>query len=1046
MRTFLFALTLLIACGSSVQAEDQPPAPLPTDHQQRMALGLDLFKSEVRGVLVGRCLKCHGGESTEGEFDLTTRELLLRGGDTGPAILIGKAQQSRLVQMLSGKIEPQMPDDGAPLSATAQAAVARWIDLGAPYDRSLAPVADDPLAWTRRRIEPAQRKFWSFQPLAATTPPQGEGVDPDATEIDRYLQASLHAQQLAMNPPADRRTLIRRAYLDLIGWPPTPAEVDAFVADDDPAAFSQLLDRLLASPHYGERWARHWLDVSRFAESHGFEQDYDREFAFHFRDFVIRAFNQDMPFDQFAQWQIAGDELAPQEPLAMMATGFLGAGVFPTQITKNEVERTRYDALDDMAATTGVAFLGLTVGCARCHDHKFDPIPQADYYRFMATFTTAVRSNQKIDLDPAATAQEKAAFDQEHAPLLAALKAYEEEQLPARLAAWEQSEKATFQPDWLLATPVAFESTGGAELKLQADQSLLASGKNPDFDTYIVTIETSLEQIAGIRIEALADPSLPAGGPGRAKNGNIALSDLKATVTPLQGEGKPVALKLSNPKATFEQPRLEVAHTIDNNPKSAWAVDPQFGKDHAAVYQTTDSPVLPGGMRVTLTLHFANNKQHQIGRLRLSVAPRLPEPFVATTGGVSADILAALETPELTRTPAQRQTLLAWFAPQDPTWQKLQAAVQQHAARAPTGHTTTVMVVSEGVTPIRHHTQGADFFPETYFLHRGDTDQKATIAEQGFLQVLTDTEKTASDWQVSPPADVATSYRRTALAHWMTDTEAGAGQQLARVLVNRLWQHHFGRGIVATPNDFGYQGARPTHPELLDFLAARLIASGWRLKTLHKEMMLTAAWRQSSEFHATAAEQDPENALLWRFAPRRLEAEAIRDSQLQVGGLLDPTLYGPGTLDEDQKRRSIYFRIKRSKLIPSMQLFDSPEPLVSVGQRPATTIAPQALHFMNSDQARQCAIGLANRAQQASSGKQGADPDEVKPASGPPIEQAYRLALGRRPDAEELAAAVAFVEAQTASHEQAQQTNASQIALADFCQVLLSLNEFVYLE
>jgi uncharacterized protein DUF1553 len=346
-----------------------------------------------------------------------------------------------------------------------------------------------------------------------------------------------------------------------------------------------------------------------------------------------------------------------------------------------------------------------------------------------------------------------------------------------------------------------------------------------------------------------------------------------------------------------------------------------------------------------------------------------------------------------------------------------------------------IMVCSEGVTPIRHHTQGADFFPETCFLKRGDCDQKMGVAQQGFLQVLMAAPEREKHWQVAPPEGCTTSYRRRSLANWITDTEYGAGQLLARVIVNRLWQHHFGRGIVATPNDFGVQGARPTHPELLDWLAGELIREGWRLKPIHKLIMTSATYMQSGQFDAADARIDPENIWLWRRAPQRLEAEVIRDSLLAVSGTLDPTMFGPGTLDEGHTRRSIYFMIKRSKLVPMMQLFDQPEPLVSVGGRPSTTIAPQALAFLNSPHIRGYAHNFARRLLPA---------DKKSPADA--VKQGYQAAIGREPDEEELSAAVEFVAAQQQSYAAAGKTDARELALADFCQVLFGLNEFVYVE
>ena len=721
-----------------------------------MAAGLLLYKQQVRQLLTDNCVSCHGGDATEGNFSVASRALLLRGGDSGPAVLPGKATSSLLMRLVEHADEPAMPQDASKLPDADIAALRRWIELGAAYDGPLIDTAAPAELWTNRTVPESAREFWSMQPLADATPPALE----DAwirNDIDRFVLAKLRAAGVEPNAPADRVILARRLNLDLLGVPPTPQEVASFMADAAPDAVATRADRLLADQRFGERWARHWLDVARFAESHGFEQDYDRPFAYHYRDFVIRAFNDDLPFDDFVKWQLAGDEIAPGEALPLMATGFLAAGVFPTQITANEVERTRYDALDDMAATTGVAFLGLTIGCARCHDHKFDPIPQADYYRFVSTFTTTVRGNVPVTV------------------------------------------------------PVEAASAG---------------------------------------------------------------------------------------------------------------------------------PV---------------------------VAPRAE----------------------------------------------------------------TVMIASEGIAAIRHHTQGGDFLPETHYLRRGDSDQKEAVAPAGFLQVLTRHPDGAAHWTHTPPTGSHTSGRRTALADWMTDTRDGPGHLVARVIVNRLWQHHFGTGLVATPNDFGAQGSPPSHPELLDWLAARLIAGGWRLKPIHHLILTSATYGQGSDWHATAAAVDPGNRLLWRFAPRRLEAEALRDAMLSVSGRLDSQMYGPGSLDESTTRRSIYFTIKRSRLIPVLTIFDVPEPNTSIGNRPSTVVAPQALHLLNNPQVRACAMALADRVTQEA-------PEAL-------IQQAYRLTLSRPPSSDERAVAEDFLAQQTASYSAAGQADAAHLALADICQVLLASNEFAYL-
>src|SRR5947208_897022 len=385
------------------------------DHAAKMARGLEVFKKHVQPIFVKSCVRCHGGKKTEGELDLTEREGLLRGGGRGPAILAGNANDSLLYKLITHTRDPHMPRSGNKLSEAAIAQIALWIDLGAPYDQPLiVKKQTDDKAWTRKTVSEEDRQFWSFQPLRGLTLPAPGALKNEAwcrTPIDRFILAKMQAAGIKPNPPVGKERLIRRVYFDLIGLPASSEEVGAFVNDPAPDAYERLVERLLDSKHFGERWARHWLDLARFAESHGFEHDYDRPSAYHYRDFVIQAFNLDLPFDTFVKWQIAGDELAPNNPLALKATGFLAAGVHSTQITQREVEKHRYDELDDMVATLGTSMLGLTVGCARCHDHKFDPIPQRDYYRLLSAFTTTVRSEIELPVDAEEFRKAKTVFD-----------------------------------------------------------------------------------------------------------------------------------------------------------------------------------------------------------------------------------------------------------------------------------------------------------------------------------------------------------------------------------------------------------------------------------------------------------------------------------------------------------------------------------------------------------------------------------------------------------------------------------------------------------
>jgi len=1017
----LLPVGLLIALVAPAPGSPQEKAkPVDPDHAAKMAKGTELFKSSVRGILQAKCVKCHSGERIEGELDMGTRESLLKGGGRGTAVMPGDHNKSLLYQMTAHLKEPHMPYERAKLADADIQKIAAWIDLGAPFDR---PFVDrDEAAWTRKVIAPDGKKHWAYLPLREVKNPKTDVPNP----IDGFLLNRLEMAGIKPNPPTDKRTLIRRVYLDLIGLPPAPEQVDAFLKDNSPQAFEKVVDQLLASPHYGEKWARHWLDLARFAESHGFEHDYDRPTAYHYRDFVIKALNQDMPFDRFAKWQLAGDEFAPKDPLAMMATGYLAAGVHSTQITKNEVEKHRYDELDDMLGNIGTTFLGLTVGCARCHDHKYDAIPSRDYYRMLSAFTTTVRSEVELDLDAEGYKKAKAAFDAEHKAFADAVTQYEKDVLPDRFAAWEQARgDKPLAFAWILPEVIQTKSAGGSTFANQPDGSILVGGKNPTTETISLQVATDLTGIRSLRIEALSVPSLVKGGPGRAANGNFALSDLKVAARPKDKKGpRGVEVKLKNPRATFEQKGFAVAGAIDaDTVTSAWAIDPQFGKDHAAAFTFAEPVGFPGGTVITVTLLFNTNTGHGIGRPRIALSTGENAPLAGDP--VSAPTRTALATPAEQRTPEQTRAAIRWFAPQDAEYRKLHAAERDHFAKSPKPNIVKVLVSSEGLPPVKLHTQGDDFLKETHFLRRGDPAQKDAVASVSFLQVLMPEPEAQSKWLTPPPAGSRTTFKRAALANWLTDTEKGAGHLVARVIVNRLWREHFGRGIVATVSDFGIRGEPPTHPELLDYLADELIRGGWKLKPIHKLIATSAAYRQSSTRDEAKAKLDPDNALVWRPPVRRLSAEVIRDSILAVGGKLNTQMYGPGTLSEESPRRSIYFTMKRSKLIPALVVFDAPDGTVGVGDRPSTTIAPQALLLMNNPQVRGAAHGFARRLL-----------GDGKIADEEAVRRAYVMALCREPTPAELADGIAFVKDQPDR----------QTALADLCQVLFCLNEFLYAE
>ena len=1059
MASFRFAkgvlFSALVVCSlvPVAEAQSQPQSQLESrvksqpeakDSQESLAF----FESKIRPVLVEQCYSCHSQEAAtkgklKGGLYLDSRDGMLRGGDTGPALSSEHSEESLILKALRYE-EYEMPPSGK-LSANIIEDFERWVAQGAVDPRRAA----EPIKQKGMDLE-SGRKFWSLQPLGSIRPASG------AHPVDAFIRAAQEAKDLAPSEMADPRVLVRRAWFDLLGIPPTPEELQEAIASlgvpegqkgtVSKAAWSALIDRLLERPEYGERWARHWMDIARFAESFGYEQDYARPNAYHYRDFLIRAFNQDMPFDQMVRWQIAGDELAPENPLAWMATGFLGAGAFPTQLTEREFESTRYNELDDMTATTSVAFLGLSIGCARCHDHKFDPISSEDYYRFAASFTAAIRSEKTLDLDPEANEKIAAEHKLKLEALRRELMAYEAEHLPLELAKFVSqrgNDPAKSLNDPWRNLRGEIQSSTASQFKLQTDGSYLAIGDAPNQDKITFTAALPAGQWTALRIEALADPTLPRQGPGRADNGNFALGNL--TVEHLAKDQEPTKLVLEQPQATHQQnaDSLSIAASIDADLVSGWAIDGQIGKSQAAVFRIANaiSTVESDRLRMTLLFHHPNAK-HAMGRMRFSIS-KAPSPPIEVGGDAPpADVLEAIAqiaeklpmTKELPSSDAWK-TALAWYKSVDPQWSQLNSKLTKLQADGPAFRRTNVLVTTEGEPHVPHHADGRGyphFYPETHLLRRGDVDQKVSVVSPGFPKVfLKDPNAPAElSWTDSTKSNSKSSYRRAALANWLTDTTDGTGALVARVIVNRLWQHHFGRGLVATPNDFGSTGQKPTHPELLDWMAQELIDQGWKLKALHRQLMTSETYMQTNRMpDDPRLKSDPDNLLWWHRPPRRLEAESIRDSMLVVSGLLDRTMYGPGTLDPNMKRRSIYFFIKRSQLVPMMMLFDWPEHLVSIGQRQTTTIAPQALAFMNNPIARAAAEALANQLSDVQR-----------------IDEVFLKVLSRLPTDAERQAAFRFIAQAQKTRQEQNVSQPEKMAIADFCQILLCANEFIYVD
>ncbi len=988
--------------------------------------GVRFFEQKIRPVLVEHCYGCHSVEAQsqkklQGGLFLDSAAGVAAGGETGPALIKGNAAESLLLKAMKYD-GMEMPPTGR-LSDEVIADFAKWIDSGAPDPRE----GNAPVKLKREINLEEGKQWWSFQPLKDVPLP-----DPHKP-IDGFIRQAQEANGLKPNHSAAKEKLIRRAYFDLIGLPPAPEQVMAFVADSSSNAFEKVVDELLAKPAYGERWARHWLDTARFAESGGYEFDGFRPGAYHYRDWVIRSLNNDMPYDQFVKMQLAGDILQPDDINGAAATGFLVAGPYPGQITAKTVERIRYDQLDDMMMTIGGSMLGLTLGCVRCHDHKYDPIPHQDYYALAASLATTAHGPRTLDLDEVATEKATEKHKADHEPLVAALNEFSAKELPARFVAWRDKELEK-QPETTRWQALEANATEAERSWLKVlpngmivHDGLLSPGANVrqrgqrrnvrNEESYRLTFSTHQKNIQSLRLDAFTDKSLPQRGPGLSADGSFQLAEIIVTAGPLDSLD-PAAiqtLKLKPVFAAFEDDKQPIINSVDGNPGTAWVVRTTAKKDNAAVFEL-ESPLagFPNGTEIIVELKFVDMG---IGRLRISASV---DPNPATwAGDVSPQHMGELravaaahkgEMPE-----SVKVSLARWFAPFDSEMAGKFNPVRDHAAAAPRPNLQEVYTTVAG---------GQDVF----FLRRGEVDNKQGKAEPGYLQVLW-----RSPEPSKPTASASAEHPRASMANWMTDVERGAGPLLARVVVNRLWQHHMGQGIVGTPNDFGFQGDKPTHPELLDYLAGELVRGGWRLKTLHRSILLSETYQQSHEVNPENQAIDPGNRFLWHHQPHRLEAETIRDALLAVGGNLDSTIYGPSVLDNTQ-RRSVYLRVKRSELLPVMTMFDAPEPTQSIGERSVTTVPTQALALMNSPLVRQQAEKLSARIKAVG--------DVSLPAA---VQQGYQLTFSRLPTEEEQIMMLAFIDQQRAAAG-GESPDASDRALVEFCHVLLCLNEFVYVD
>ncbi|MBT5017495.1 MAG: DUF1553 domain-containing protein [Planctomicrobium sp.] len=1127
--------------------------------------GLDYFEAKIRPMLVKHCYECHSAEAVgknklKADLLLDSREGTQHGGESGPAVVPGKPDESLLISALKHD-GYEMPPKGKLPDEIIEHFV-KWVEMGAPDPREGGEVI------TSKGIDiEAGRSHWAFQPLTQSPLPEVGNPEWVRNSIDNFILKKLETTGITPNVATSPQKLIRRTYFDLIGLPPTAEQFTRHLSEfeqDFDTGYSQLIDELLASEHYGERWGRHWLDLACFAESNGYAFDGDRPNAWFYRDFVIKALNSDMPYNEFVKLQIAGDLLTDvnvattDDAVAavdhLAATGYLVAGPYTTQQTQKERERSRYEQLDDIVNTIGTSLLGLTVGCSRCHDHKFDPLPQYDYYNLAACFSDVGFSDTGVNMQPEQFREAKAAFDAEHAPLVAARTKYEQEELPTRFDEWLSAHVAAdvvtlgalTLTDWQHAGPFIGESFEGAFAKKFAPEngvdlvatygegdSAIKWTVQPDWKDAVVhntlsgtnaanylyrVVESTEEQAISLSLGSDDGVKVWLNGEEVLSKqiGRAAAAGQESVQVPIKKGRNELLMKIVNgagpsgfyftaiPVQDIEVAGLgnwqQIGPFPSTNFDTAFAevFPPEGGVDLAATYEEDklkwiEQPEWKDGEAHNDKLTGANSANYlyrQIksdapqvlslslgsddgiklwvnGREVLSkkvgrnvaaagqetVVIQLAEGtnhllmkivngggatgfyFAATNAPTPAEFADILKLPLEQRNDQQKQKLIDWYKGFNLDWLKFNEVVAFHATKDPKPELTNVFAARVKGTTYQF---GEDTY-KVYHLRRGNADNKEQEAVPGFLRVLLTTDSGDTTTEAALPNPEATTavapkiQGRLDLADWLTDTDQGAGVLLARVMVNRLWYHHFGRGIVATPSDFGTRGERPSHPELLDLLASELIRNNWQLKPIHKLIMSSTAYMQAGNVTESGAKLDPENMLFWRRSADRLEAEVIRDSLLAVSGDLDTTQFGKGTLDQASKRRSIYFTVKRSNLIPLLKLFDAPDAMQGIGTREESTVAPQALALLNSPLVRDLATKFALR---------------VRPTAETSVEQAindaYQTAFSRSATETELAGMGQFIKDQKAMR--GDDANAETLAVRDFCHLLLCLNEFVYID
>ncbi len=911
------------------------------------------FARQVQPIFAEHCLECHGPDDAKGGLVLTSREAAMKALKSGAhAIIPGQPGKSAVMERLTtGDLDDRMPPkEKKPMKPGEIETLRRWITEGAEF-----------------------QAHWAYRPLGHPQPPAVKNTAAIRNEIDQFVIAKLEASGLSPAPEASRSTLIRRVYLDLLGLPPTVEQVDAFIADGSPQAYGKMLDEAMTSEHFGERWGRHWLDMARYADSDGYEKDRPRPDAWRFRDWVIHAINDDMPFDQFTIEQLAGDLLPNATAEQNVATAFNRQTLTNTEGGTDQ-EQFRIEACMDRTETLGTVWLGLTVGCARCHTHKYDQISQKEYYQLFSFFNNGDEVVRQAPTSPA----EWAAYEKINGTAARALiplrKKLDEAKssLPVKLPEWEKgiqarlaaarSAKATqqFTPLKIISTT----SKGATTFAVQGDGSVIVGGKQLAQDTYTVTIELPTTPVSALQLEVLPDKSLPKNGPGRSSGGNFVLNEIQSRLVPANGPSTGIVLHTAT--ADYEQKDFKADGTLDNKPSTGWAVGGKTGQRHILTLQLSEPLNAAPGSKLELRLdqlYAKSGGNHTIGRFRVLAATQEVENSIAP-----AAVLKILNEEPKRRNPVVIQALYEWMEKIDPDVRAAQAALNEAEAKLPKAPLMDVRVIAERAKEPR----------TTHVLHRGDFLQPAeevVPATFGTLPALK-----VGDGKAS----------RLDLARWLVSKE---NPLTPRVTVNQIWTHLFGEGLVTTTADFGVRGAAPTHPEMLDWLAARFVQDGWSRKSLLRLIMTSATYRQSSVPTTALGGQrspnelalieniDPRNLLLWRQNRLRVEGEIVRDLYLAASGLLSPKIGGPSvfppmpsdvaalsyagnfswktSVGEDRYRRGMYTFFKRTAPHPELMTFDCPDANLTNVRRTVSNTPLQALTTLNAEAFTEAAQALA---------------------------------------------------------------------------------------